>query len=330
MWHKRLTHWFGLILVIALASAPGGARASPNITLHEQNNQHGGDFVSSMSYTGIFAARSDQVADDFTLDCQTSSCQIEGIVLTGQPVGTYPGTQFLKVRVQFYTDPEIGIPGELVSEYLIDGANVVNIADGNYQITLNPPLTLGGGTWWLSVQTVNTAQNSIFAWTWSERILTSPSLYPSAWRNPDGGSFSGKPCPNWAPRLSYCQYPFLGNHAPDQMFDVNGISNTGVNPTPYINRLVPYHVLPGAGDFTLTLRGNSFVAGSQVRWNGVPVTATTTFVSNSELQVAIPAAMVAAQQVVPITVFNPAAGGGTSNTRIFMVGVPMFLPVIRR
>lgn len=328
MWRKRLTQWIGLVLLSALASVPGGVRAGGGDILHAQNDNHQGGTVSSTDYTGIFNSQDNQVADDFTLNCGTS-CQIDTIAVTGSNQGINPGgAQPAQVLIQFYSDPETGIPGELMSEYFVPRANVGNVDTGNYLINLNPSLVLGGGTWWLSIQSINTASNSNYTWTWSERALMAPSTYPSAWRNP-GGAY-GATCLNWGPRLSYCEYPFSGVHAPDQMFELTGNSSTGTNPAPFISRLVPFHVLPGAGDFTLTLRGHSFVPGSQVRWNGIPITTTTSYIGNSEIQVSVLAEMVTTRKIVSITVVNPGPGGGTSNTRIFLVGTPVFLPTVRK
>lgn len=326
MWHKRLTHWFGLILVIALASAPGGARAGGGEILHTQMDLAGTLPVSSTDYAGLLSSQDNQVADDFTLNC-ASSCQIDTILVSGSYQGTAVAGQPTQVRVQFYSDPETGIPGDLIREYLISRASVGDIDTGDYLINLpSPPLVLGGGTWWLSIQSVNTQSN--YTWTWGERTLATPSVYPSAWRNPGGGSNSGRRCLTWGSRLSYCQYPLGAGHVPDQLFEITGNSNTGTNPTPYIKYLSPYHVTPGSGDFTLTIRGHSFVSGSVVKWNVTPV-AVLPGNTNSQLQISVPAAWVATGSLVTITVENPAPGGGSAS-RTFLVGTPVLLPVIRR
>lgn len=326
MWHKHLSRWIGLVLLVTLTLVPGGARAGGGDILHTQTDQGAGLPVSSTDFAGSLNVQDNQVADDFTLNCG-SSCQIDTILVGGSYQGIAPGSQPSSVRVQFYADPETGIPGDLVSESIIPRANVGGIDSGDYLINLSPSLVLGGGTWWISVQAINTQPNSFYTWTWNERVLAAPSRYPSAWQNPGQGY--GK-CFTWAPRLATCAYPSLSGHAPDQIFELTGNSSTGTNPVPRINRLVPFYVLPGSGDFTLTLRGHSFVPSSQVRWNGAPITTTTSYIGNSELQVSVLANMVANRKLVSITVFNPGPGGGTSNTRIFLVGTPVFFPITRR
>lgn len=93
------------------------------------------------------------------------------------------------------------------------------------------------------------------------------------------------------------------------------------NPVPLVNQpLEPGAVLPGVGDFTLTLNGSGFVAGSKVYWNGSA--RTTTFVSKSILKAAILAADVAAPNTAAVTVVSSGPGGGTSNVVFFETTVP--------
>jgi Tol biopolymer transport system component len=69
--------------------------------------------------------------------------------------------------------------------------------------------------------------------------------------------------------------------------------------------------------FTLTVNGSNFLPASQVEWNGS--SRTTTFVSSTQLQAHIMAADLAAAGKVPVTVLNPAPGGGSSNAVTFTV-----------
>ncbi len=83
------------------------------------------------------------------------------------------------------------------------------------------------------------------------------------------------------------------------------------NPLPDVSSLTPPSLLVGGADFTLTVNGSSFIADSVVQWNGTD--RTTTFVSATELQAAIPAADIAVAGTAQVTVVNPAPGGGTSS-----------------
>lgn len=103
------------------------------------------------------------------------------------------------------------------------------------------------------------------------------------------------------------------------------------NPTPAITSISPASVngvlstyrVPG---MTITVNGSNFVAGAQVYWNGS--SRTTTFVNSGQLQVSISArdrlVSNAAQRIVPVTVVNPAPGGGVSNATAFTVSLQFF------
>jgi hypothetical protein len=111
-----------------------------------------------------------------------------------------------------------------------------------------------------------------------------------------------------------------------------GTSNTAIftiqasNPAPTISSISPATAVAGSGNFTLTITGTNFVNGAVVRWNGSD--RTTTFVSSTQLTAAIPASDVATAGTANVTVFNPAPGGGTSNTAIFTIQASNPAPTI--
>jgi hypothetical protein len=88
------------------------------------------------------------------------------------------------------------------------------------------------------------------------------------------------------------------------------VSFTIANPLPVLTSLSPSSVLAGSGGFTLTVTGFNLVRSSVVHWNGSA--RATTYVSATQLTASIMAADVAVAATVPVTVFNPAPGGGTS------------------
>ncbi|HEY1014002.1 MAG TPA: choice-of-anchor D domain-containing protein [Herpetosiphonaceae bacterium] len=96
-------------------------------------------------------------------------------------------------------------------------------------------------------------------------------------------------------------------------------------PIPAIERLEPASVTAGGAGFTLIVRGEDFVQNSVVRWNGA--NRTTTFVSASELRATISAADIAAVGSRPVTVFNPAPGGGASNAVSLPINTPNANPL---
>jgi hypothetical protein len=90
------------------------------------------------------------------------------------------------------------------------------------------------------------------------------------------------------------------------------------NPLPTIVApLVPSSAAAGGPTFTLTVNGTNFVSTSAVNFGGVAKT--TTFVSATQLTASILAADIATPAIVPVTVTNPAPGGGTSNIVNFNV-----------
>jgi hypothetical protein len=81
----------------------------------------------------------------------------------------------------------------------------------------------------------------------------------------------------------------------------------------------PQAVVPGHGDFILTVDGANFGVGAVVNWNGIP--RSTAFVSARELQAKILASDVPKPTAGYITVTNPAPGGGPSSASYAVVEV---------
>lgn len=65
-----------------------------------------------------------------------------------------------------------------------------------------------------------------------------------------------------------------------------------------------------------------------VRWNGA--NRTTTFVSSTQLQAAIPASDIATAGTAQVTVFNPPPGGNTSNALTFNVNPRQFTLTVNK
>jgi hypothetical protein len=91
----------------------------------------------------------------------------------------------------------------------------------------------------------------------------------------------------------------------------------GFNPTPTTTGLSPASAVAGGPGLTLTVNGSGFVTGSVVRWNGAD--RPTTYVSATQLTAAIPGTDLGVTGTVPVTVVNPAPGGGTANVQYFSV-----------
>ena len=98
----------------------------------------------------------------------------------------------------------------------------------------------------------------------------------------------------------------------------NSINLNVNNPVPTLSSISPNSKTAGDAAFTLTVNGTGYINGSVVRFNGSD--RSTTFVSSTQLTAQILAADVASAGSFPITVFNPAPGGGSSSAINLTVG----------
>jgi hypothetical protein len=89
------------------------------------------------------------------------------------------------------------------------------------------------------------------------------------------------------------------------------------NPVPSITSISPTSATAGGAAFTLTVNGSNFISSSSLRWGGA--SRTTTYVSSTQLTASITANDIASAATVAVTVFNPAPGGGTSNSANFTI-----------
>jgi hypothetical protein len=94
----------------------------------------------------------------------------------------------------------------------------------------------------------------------------------------------------------------------------------GENPAPSITSISPKSVIAGSvsTELLVTINGLNFMPASQARWEGNA--RPTTYLSPTQLQVAISGGDLLNVGVYSIDVVNPAPGGGTSNSAIFRVG----------
>ncbi|HUN61512.1 MAG TPA: IPT/TIG domain-containing protein [Candidatus Sulfotelmatobacter sp.] len=94
------------------------------------------------------------------------------------------------------------------------------------------------------------------------------------------------------------------------------------NPAPSIQSISPNSAAAGSNGFTLTITGSNFLSSSTVTWNGNSRKAT--FVSSSQLTIAVSASDLGASGTIAVAVTNPTPGGGqaTANFTINSPGVP--------
>ena len=96
------------------------------------------------------------------------------------------------------------------------------------------------------------------------------------------------------------------------------------NPVPVATSISPNTAVAGSAAFTLTVNGSNFISGSVVNWNGAALV--TNFINPTQLTADVPAASLATAGSVPVTVFTPLPGGGTSAAVVFTVTANNPLP----
>lgn len=97
------------------------------------------------------------------------------------------------------------------------------------------------------------------------------------------------------------------------------------NPSPALTSLAPSSAEAGAAGFTLAVRGEGFVPGATIIWDGAALP--TTYVNNTKLTAGIGAGKLGAAGQADVHVVNPTPGGGLSNTLAFTISAPGQNPV---
>ena len=92
---------------------------------------------------------------------------------------------------------------------------------------------------------------------------------------------------------------------------------SGANPVPNILTLIPNQRRAGDAGFILTVTGSNFVPGVKAQWNGADKP--TRMRNNSTLELTLSGPDIATAGIATVIVFNPAPGGGTSNSLPFTI-----------
>ncbi len=92
------------------------------------------------------------------------------------------------------------------------------------------------------------------------------------------------------------------------------------SPVPFLSIVLPNSTTAGSGGGTIALTGSGFTPTSSVHFGATAIP--TTFVSSISLQANIPAGLLATGGIVPVTVVNPAPGGGSSPAVNFTINNP--------
>ena len=88
------------------------------------------------------------------------------------------------------------------------------------------------------------------------------------------------------------------------------VSGSLYGAVPSVTAISPALVQAGSGTFTLTVTGNGFNSASIVNLNGTSLS--TTYVSSTQLTASVDSSMIVNYGWAPVTVSNPAPGGGVS------------------
>jgi hypothetical protein len=102
-------------------------------------------------------------------------------------------------------------------------------------------------------------------------------------------------------------------------------SFTVKNPVPTLTGINPTEALAGSPTLTLTLTGTNFVPESQVSFAGQALATTSS--GPTQLTATVPAPLLATAGTHPVTVTNPAPGGGTTAPLSFMVKPPLQITI---
>lgn len=89
------------------------------------------------------------------------------------------------------------------------------------------------------------------------------------------------------------------------------------NPIPSLSSISPGNASTGSSALTIAAAGSNFISGSQIEWDGQPLS--TAYGSSTSLQAQIPAGDFAQIGTHSVTVVNPPPGGGSSSAKTFLV-----------
>jgi hypothetical protein len=104
-----------------------------------------------------------------------------------------------------------------------------------------------------------------------------------------------------------------GGNSGSAEFIISATSNL----VPSLTSLSPSSVNAGSAAFILTLTGSNFIPTSTIQWNGAVLPST--YLSETQIEVQIPASNATTPGFAEVMVLNPAPGGGSSTTLVFTV-----------
>jgi hypothetical protein len=143
--------------------------------LYNQGTNIGTQTIASQQF-GDFPTFACQAADDFVVP--SPGWEINQIIAYGQNTGAFTSS-----LVEFYQNSS-GAPGTVVAT---QNATTVNNA-GTLTINLNPSVSLGAGTYWVSVSVIGDF-GTLGQWFWLTHMTNNNGIWH--WRNPGNGFGTG-------------------------------------------------------------------------------------------------------------------------------------------
>lgn len=193
---QRATPTMSTVDVPSLPFAPGGGEV-----LYDQSADQDEQNFPSQEFQALNSEFDSQGADDFVVP-ESDTWNVSQVDLFGayRPGTLSPATI---ADVYFYADAD-GSPGEELAAFTdvsIDDSD----ADGDWSVMLPSPVTLAGGTYWVSVFV---DMDSVVAgegegqWFWTKQATESPIGNELHWRNPNNGFETG--CTEWSALTTDC------------------------------------------------------------------------------------------------------------------------------
>ena len=181
-------HGAGNITSSSKATAPGGP--PPPDTLYDQYDNPGTISSSSQNFEASNNSYDDELADDFVIPGGIG-WNIQTVDVSGEYFnGPGPASS---VNVKFYSNGGNNRPGTLLEAR----PNQAFTNGPNFSIPLATGVSLGPGTYWVSVQA---NQNLLPAGQWGWKNRTVQSNMDASWQNPGNGFGTG--CTTWGPRTT--------------------------------------------------------------------------------------------------------------------------------
>ena len=153
--------------------------------------------------------------------------------------------------------------------------------------------------------------------TGSQTANINPGTYSVSQATQSNWSLTGSSCTSGTPNAITITAGQTTTCTFSNTYTTPIVTTVTPNPVPQISSISPSSKVAGSAQFTMTINGSNFIAGSTVQVNGSA--RSTGLISSSQLTATILASDITTAGTKNITVTNPTPGGGTSNLQTFTV-----------